>query len=109
MLEHPSGIREIIGIRAALEAVGLVHEHNFGNGNKGHTSIRIWWAGLERSDFAVRRGRFRSLEAMGFRVRRLPVFFCLRFFCVPLVVCTSEPNQPSEVASYGPVENGLLS
>ena len=28
--------------RAGLEAVWLVHEHNFGNGNKGHTSIRIW-------------------------------------------------------------------
>ena len=28
--------------RAALEAVGVVHEHNFGNGNKGYTSIRIW-------------------------------------------------------------------
>ena len=25
-----------------LEAVGLIHEHNFGNGNKGFTSIRIW-------------------------------------------------------------------
>ena len=27
--------------RAALEAVGVVHEHNFGNFNKGYTSIRI--------------------------------------------------------------------
>ena len=30
--------------RAGLEAVGLVHEHNFGNGStQGYTSIRIWW------------------------------------------------------------------
>ena len=28
-------------VRAALEAVGVVHEHNFGNENKGYTSIRI--------------------------------------------------------------------
>ena len=28
---------------AGLEAVGLVHKYNFGNGNKGYTSIRIWW------------------------------------------------------------------
>ena len=31
-----------IFVRAGLEAVGVVHEHNFGNGNKGYTSIRIW-------------------------------------------------------------------
>ena len=30
------------GGRAALEAVGVVHEHNFGNESKGYTSIRIW-------------------------------------------------------------------
>ena len=29
-------------VRAALEAVGVVHEHNFGNRNKGYTSIIIW-------------------------------------------------------------------
>ena len=28
--------------RAALEAVGLVHEHNFGHENKGYTPIKIW-------------------------------------------------------------------
>ena len=28
-------------VRAALEAVGVVHEHIFGNYNKGYTSIRI--------------------------------------------------------------------
>ena len=28
---------------AGLEAVGLVHEHNFGNGLKGYTSIRMWF------------------------------------------------------------------
>ena len=29
-------------VRAALEAVGVVHEHSFGHENKGYTSIRIW-------------------------------------------------------------------
>ena len=28
--------------RAALEAVGVVHEPNFGSENKGYKSIRIW-------------------------------------------------------------------
>ena len=32
----------LVHVRAALEAVGVVHEHNFGNRNKGYTSIIIW-------------------------------------------------------------------
>ena len=39
----PALLESQTDVWAGLEAVGLVHEHNFGNGNKGHhTSIRIW-------------------------------------------------------------------
>ena len=53
-LEHSA---RVILSRAGLEAVGLVHEHNFGNGNKGHTSIVTGTKVTRRSEFGEKKLR----------------------------------------------------